>query len=147
ELHERDQRVPAGEQLGVLAALGQQPDGLLEALGRHVVELRRDHSCPPSGVVGPKPGPRPCSPSSRPCSVSRGPSPAPFASWIACHTRIGVYGRLMKSTPSGRRASITALPIAGVAPIVPASPTPLTPSVLTGDGVSVRSVSNVGISA
>jgi hypothetical protein len=54
---------------------------------------------------------------------------------------------LTNVTPSGRRASITALPIAGVAAIVPASPTPLTPSVLTGDGVSVRSVSNVGISA
>ena len=53
----------------------------------------------------------------------------------------------MKLTPSGRRASITALTIAGEAAIVPASPTPLTPSELTGEGVSVRSVSNDGSSA
>jgi hypothetical protein len=36
---------------------------------------------------------------------------------------------------------------AGVAAIVPASPTPFTPSEFTGDGVSVRSVSNDGRSA
>ena len=42
---------------------------------------------------------------------------------------------------------MTALVTAGEAAIVPASPTPLTPSVLTGDGVSVRSVSNDGTSA
>ena len=36
---------------------------------------------------------------------------------------------------------------AGVAAIVPASPTPLTASELTGDGVSVRSVSKLGSSA
>ena len=42
---------------------------------------------------------------------------------------------------------MTALRIAGLAAIVPASPTPLTPSELTGDGVSVRSVSNDGTSA
>ena len=53
----------------------------------------------------------------------------------------------MKSTPTGRSASITALTIAGLAAIVPASPTPLTPSELTGDGVSVRSVSKLGTSA
>ena len=54
---------------------------------------------------------------------------------------------LMKLTPSGRSASITALVTAGVAAIVPASPTPLTPSELTGHGVSVRSVSKLGSSA
>ena len=50
-------------------------------------------------------------------------------------------------TPSGASASSTAAVIAGVAAIVPASPTPLTPSELTGDGVSVRSVSKLGSSA
>ena len=52
----------------------------------------------------------------------------------------------MYSTPSGRRASITALTTVGDEAIVPASPTPFTPSELTGDGVSVRSVSNEGTS-
>ena len=47
----------------------------------------------------------------------------------------------MYVTPSGRSASITALVTAALAAIVPASPTPLTPNELTGDGVTVRSVS------
>src|SRR2546428_2519127 len=47
-------------------------------------------------------------------------------------------------TPYGDSASTIAFTIAGVAPIVPASPTPLTPSGFTGEGVSVRSVSNHG---
>ena len=47
----------------------------------------------------------------------------------------------MYEIPSWRSASMTALTIAGVAAIVPASPMPLTPSELDGDGVSVRSSS------
>ena len=50
-------------------------------------------------------------------------------------------------TPSWRSASMTALTIAGVAAIVPASPMPLTPSEFDGDFVSVRSVSYDGSSA
>jgi hypothetical protein len=50
-------------------------------------------------------------------------------------------------TPSGRIASSTAAATAGVAAIVPASPIPFTPSVLTGERVSVRSLSIGGISA
>ena len=42
---------------------------------------------------------------------------------------------------------MTAFVTAAVAAIVPASPTPLTPSEFVGDGVSVRSVSNDGISS
>ena len=42
---------------------------------------------------------------------------------------------------------MTAFTTAGVAPIVPASPTPLTPSGLTGVGVSVLSISSMGIVA
>ena len=42
---------------------------------------------------------------------------------------------------------MTALVTAGEAAIVPASPMPLTPSELTGDGVSVRSSSKDGTSA
>src|SRR5215813_9751349 len=47
-------------------------------------------------------------------------------------------------TPNGESASTTAFTTAGVDPMVPASPTPLTPSGLTGDGVTVRSSSNSG---
>src|SRR5262245_28417717 len=47
-------------------------------------------------------------------------------------------------TPNGESASTTALTTAGVDPIVPASPTPLTPIGLTGDGVTVRSSSRFG---
>src|SRR5207245_8575472 len=47
-------------------------------------------------------------------------------------------------TPKGASASTTALTTAGVDPIVPASPTPLTPNGFTGDGVIVRSSSNSG---
>ena len=43
-------------------------------------------------------------------------------------------------TPSPDRASTTALMTAGAAPMVPASPMPLTPMALVGDGVTVWSV-------
>jgi hypothetical protein len=43
--------------------------------------------------------------------------------------------------PRWASASTTAFAIAGVEPIVPASPTPLAPSGLTGEGVSVWSSS------
>ena len=66
---------------------------------------------------------------------------------IARQTRSGVAGIWMSFTPNGRSASTTALTTAGVDAIVPASPTPLTPSGLVVDGVSVRSVVNDGRSA
>src|ERR1051325_546939 len=67
-----------------------------------------------------------------------------------CEERIaqtfsGLIGISRCVTPYGDNASTTAFTIAGVAPIVPASPTPFTPSGFTGEGVSVRSVSNHGI--
>jgi hypothetical protein len=71
----------------------------------------------------------------------------PRAAWIASYTRTGVCGMSSDSTPSGLSASSTAAATAGVAAIVPASPMPLTPSELVGDGVSVRSVSKRGTSA
>ena len=46
--------------------------------------------------------------------------------------------------PKGERASITALATAGVEAMVPASPAPFTPNGLTGEGVTVRSVSYFG---
>ncbi len=63
---------------------------------------------------------------------------------MACQTRIGEQGISMSRTPSCRTASITALTTAGVDAMVPASPTPLTPSGLAVAGVSVRPVVNDG---
>src|SRR5438270_4917536 len=117
QLHQRQQRVAAGQQLGLVAILVQHPDRLLERVRRFVIELGGDHWAPP------------------------------FASWIAPQTRIGVNGMLMYVTPNGRSASMSALVTAAEAAIVPASPTPLAPSELTGDGVSVRSSSKLGSSA
>src|SRR5215207_7657008 len=117
QLHQRQQRVSARQHLGVLAALAQRALRRLERLRRDVVELGRDHDAPP------------------------------WACWIAFQTRIGVSGMSIDVTPSGASASSTELTTAGEQAIVAASPTPLTPSVLVGDGVSVRSVSKLGTSA
>ena len=66
---------------------------------------------------------------------------------MARQTRSAVHGIWTSVTPSGRRASMTASTTAGVEAIVPASPTPLTPSGLVVAGVYVRSVTIVGRSA
>ncbi len=57
----------------------------------------------------------------------------------------GVNGMSMCRTPKGDRASTTELTTAGDAPMVPASPTPFTPSGFTGDGVTVWLLSIQGI--
>ena len=49
---------------------------------------------------------------------------------MAFHTRSGVHGMTMSSTPRGRTASTIALTTAGVEAMAPASPTPLVPKVL-----------------
>ena len=69
------------------------------------------------------------------------------AASIAAHTRSGVHGMSMWRTPRCDTASITAFWIAGVDPIVAASPMPLAPSGFSGDGVSVDRTSKLGISA
>ena len=66
---------------------------------------------------------------------------------IAAQTRSGVHGMSMCRTPRCETASMTAFWIAGVEPIVAASPMPLAPSGLIGVGVSVECVSKLGISA
>ena len=62
QLHQRQQRVPAGQHLGVLAAVAQRLERLVERVGCDVVELGRDHWDPP------------------------------FASLMAVQTRMGVSG-------------------------------------------------------
>jgi len=56
----------------------------------------------------------------------------------------GCMGRRGRERPGGRTASWTALTTAGSDPIAPASPTPLDPSGVAGDGVQVRSVMKDG---
>ena len=62
--------------------------------------------------------------------------------WIG----FGVAGISMCRTPRWARASTTALTIAGGAPTVADSPTPLAPIGWCGEGVTVLSVSQFGVS-
>src|SRR4030095_16650639 len=62
------------------------------------------------------------------------------------HTFSGVIGMSMCRTPRCASASTTALAIAGGAPTVADSPTPFAPSGWCGDGVTVLSVSQFGVS-
>ena len=64
---------------------------------------------------------------------------------IALHTRDGVSGMSMCSTPSGRSASRTAFTTVGGAPIVPDSPMPLMPSGLVRAGISASSEMTSGM--
>ena len=66
---------------------------------------------------------------------------------MASHTRSGLVGMSMWRTPRWDTASITALCTAGVAPIVPASPMPLTPSGLRWVGVAMSTSVKLGSSA
>src|SRR5215468_3049426 len=70
-----------------------------------------------------------------------------LAFWIAVQTRSGVVGMSMCRTPRCESASITAFCTAGVAPMVPASPMPLTPSGFSVVGVSLVTSSKLGSSA
>src|SRR4029077_19903618 len=62
------------------------------------------------------------------------------------HIRGGVIGISTWVTPRWLSASTTALTIAGGAPTVADSPTPLAPNGWCGLGVTVRSVSQLGVS-
>jgi hypothetical protein len=122
--HQRQQRVAAGHQLGVVAVLDQEVDGLVGRLGPDVVEGDGDHASAPfvPGVAG--------------------TSACPPV--MAAHTRAGEAGMRTSVTPRGRRASTTALITAAAEPMVPASPIPFTPSWLLGLGVTVLSSSKLG---
>src|SRR3954471_11231943 len=76
----------------------------------------------------------------RPCC---GYSAAPFCFRI-CQTFSGVIGMSMWRTPRCESASTTALAIAGGAPTVADSPTPLAPNGWCGEGVVVFAVSQLG---
>src|SRR5215470_16593717 len=72
--------------------------------------------------------------------------PFSAAALIAAQTLAGVSGMSMWRTPRWLTASMTEFCTAGVAPIVPASPMPLTPSGLMVAGVSLVSSSKLGSS-
>src|SRR5215472_18573504 len=80
----------------------------------------------------------------RRCVVERVRNHAPASATIF-QIFSGVSGISTWRTPSGESASITEFTMAGVEPIVPASPTPFTPSGFTGDGVQVCELSIQGI--
>ena len=69
------------------------------------------------------------------------------ADWIACQIFSGVSGMSTAVTPSGARASSTALTTAGQAPMVPASPAPLIPIGLVAQGTQLVRKSMNGTSA
>src|SRR5690606_6578340 len=64
---------------------------------------------------------------------------------IAAQTRSGVSGMSRCSTPTWRSASMAALTTAGVEPMAPLSPIPLTPMGLTGVGEETLAVRIAGI--
>jgi len=79
------------------------------------------------------------------CSKSRGALSC--AVFSARQTVSALIGKAISRTPRCHSASITALPIAAGAPMVPLSLPPLTPSGLLGAGVAMKPVWNAGKSA
>src|SRR5207237_7886009 len=118
QLHHRDQTHAAGQNFS--RAIGDQVQRLLQRGGRGVFEFVRDHARPPSLALG-------------------------LALRISFQTFSGVNGISMWRTPKGESASTTEFTTAGEQPIVPASPTPFTPSGFTGEGVSVWLLSIQGM--
>src|SRR5215472_9715433 len=116
---QRQQALAASDDLRVLTATCQGRHRVANRRGPDVVELCRDHAAPPALLL---------------------------ADEIARHTRSGVQGIAISDTPNDRSASMMALTTAGVDAIVPASPTPLTPSRLPA-GDDVRAVRYDGRSA
>src|SRR5262249_21656123 len=113
--------------------------------------LRHGRACPAHDggeVVPDKPGHdggEAASKRRRPRSrYARAPA-RPFAARIVSHTRSGVAGISIVSTPHRDSASITALITVGRPRVVPDSPMPLTPSGLVLHGTSSRLASNPGM--
>src|SRR5690606_3005351 len=99
------QALPAREHLGVLARIGERTHRLIHSGRCYVVERSGDHCAPPcAGSI--EPSPPPASAPGPPASVS------PMCT--ARHTRMGLSGISMSSTPWCRTASTTALTTAGV---------------------------------
>src|SRR5690606_31985499 len=132
----RQQALAAGDDLGLVTVLGERRQGLLQGGRGQVVELGRDHDSAPSVRSAVPWFPDAGSKCGAAASVVGSPPPPP-ESWIARQTRSGVHGIWMSLMPKWRMASTTALTTAGVEAMVPASPTPLVPSVFVVAGVVV----------
>src|SRR5262245_35319417 len=102
----------AGQKLRFFSPSGQRTHGLDESLRRDVIKGGRDHL--------------------------RLLDPVAFSFWHKSQIFCGVSGMSICVTPKGASASTTALTMAAVEPMVPASPMPLIPSGFTDVGVSVR---------
>src|SRR5262249_6143150 len=103
QIQHRSQRLPARQNLGALRARhGGQC--LPNVGGTHIVEARSLHGFSTRGWVD------------------------DFVRSIASSSRRGVSGVSVSSTPSGRKASLTALKITAGGAIAPPSPMPLMPN-------------------
>src|SRR6185437_5465099 len=124
QLHHGQQAVASGENFCFVTVASKRAKGFIESFRSLIFEFGWNHRALPDFA---------------------------FARGAGFCKRLQMRSRLMgKSTcvmPSGASASTTALTTHGVAPMVPASPTPFTPMGLTGVGVTVREVSMRGISA
>ncbi len=138
---QRDQRLAAGQHLGVVAVLAPARRPPRRPSRRARSRTAPGSCCPPPAVLSVLRRRRRSCPGGTVAAIA---TAAALASWIARHTRSGVHAIRTSSTPNCRSASTTALTTAGVDAMVPASPTPLTPSGLVVDGVSVRSVAKDG---
>src|SRR5438309_4136891 len=106
--------MPASKDLRLLAVLDQLRNRLRKCAGDDVIECGWNHGF------------------------------APPLRCISAQSFCGVAGIATSLTPNGSSASTMAFMTAGVEAIVPASPTPLVPSGLTGLGVTVAASSYEG---
>src|SRR2546421_5741056 len=116
QLHERDEAMPAGEDLRLLAVLDQLCNRFRKCAGDDVIECGWNHRF------------------------------APPLRCISAQSFCGVAGIATSLTPNGSSASTMAFMTAGVEAIVPASPMPLVPSGVTGLRVMVDASSKDGTS-
>ena len=103
QIEHRPERLATGDDLGCAIRLRQQSERCVQILGTLVSERHRFHA---AGLA-----------------VARAAS-------TASTRRRGEIGECSTSTPSGRKASLTALAIAAGGAIAPPSPIPLTPNVV-----------------
>src|SRR5690606_10037234 len=116
-VEQRHEALAAGQQLGLVAVLGEQRQRLVDRRGPAVGEG---------------------------CRLHRAPSRR--AASIASHTRRGVIGVWQIDTPKSCRASVTALAMAAGGAMAPPSPMPFMPSTVKGDSVSRWATAMSGIS-
>src|SRR4029453_4825768 len=117
EVQQRHQALAASQDLGVAAVAGEQGDGFVDGRRRVVVETRRLH-----GGLGGR------------------------AASMSAYRREGVIGSSVMLMPSGPSASLTALAMTAGTVIEDDSPSPLEPSVVSGDGDTTCSMSISGAS-